>query len=1117
MNVPSDTPDNTPEHTPGANPGADPGADLGAQSSPDSSSPTQSVSTQSVEISAHHHPTHVSPKGEYFFVRRPVLAAVISIVITLLGLFALRTLPVNRYPSITPPVVQVTAVYPGASAQDVASAVAAPIEQQLSGLDGLLYYKSSNSSDGTMNLSLYFDISRDQDLAAVDVQNAVNVATPQLPDAVRQNGVTIKKANPNILLVGALTSDDPRYDASYLSNYAKLYVENELKRLPGVGDAQVFGNLDFSMLLSLNPEKMAQLGITVDDVAAAVREENSTKPAGRLGREPAPQGTQLTLPVTTQGRLTDPSEFGNIIVRARPDGSIVRVKDIANVHLGARGYDAVGRVNGKTTALFVVYARPGANNLDVKNEVVSRMQELSKAFPAGIHWTLPFDTTPFITESIVEVVKTLAEAMILVTLVVFIFLQSWRATIIPILAVPVSIIGTFLGLQFLGFTVNTLTLFGMVLAIGIVVDDAIVVIENVERIMAQDHVSPREAANRAMRQVSGALIAIVLVLCAVFIPVAFIGGITGAMYKQFAVTIVISVVLSGIVALTLTPALCALLLQHAPEETNNRFFHRFNDTFANLTDRYAGAAGRMIQRPRTWFAVFGVLVVLVALLFRHIPGGFLPSEDKGAFAIAVQLPDAASLQRTEAVIKRIEHIIHQESAVDNVVVLEGLDLLSQANQTNSATIFVSLKPWDERTSKSESLDAILGRINGQLFGIKEAVAFGFNLPEIPGLGTTSGLEVNLQQRTGGDIREFASTVQNFVADARKLPALQNPNGSLRTDVPQVYVHVDEDAARARGVAPSSIFTTLQSMLSTLYINDFNIYGRPYRVQADAQPQFRQTPEDIGRFYVRSSSNEMVPLSALVTTSMRGAPSVLTRFNGFPSVLVTAATAPGHSSGEMLDEVEHLVDSKYASQGIGYAYSGQSYQERAATGQSGLVLVLGFVLVFLVLAAQYESWSIPFAVILGLPFGVLGALLGIWMRGMPNDIYFQIGLIAVIGLAAKNAILIVEFATELRDQGLSIYESAVEAARERFRPILMTSFAFILGVAPLTIAGGAGAASRHSLGTGVFFGMLAATIVGVFFIPLFFFAIRQLSDRRGEKRAARMHASTTALVSAQGRE
>jgi hydrophobe/amphiphile efflux-1 (HAE1) family protein len=1038
---------------------------------------------------------------EYLFVRRPVLAAVISIVVTLLGALAIRTLPVSRYPQITPPSVQVTAVYPGASAEDVAAAVAAPIEQQLAGLDGLLYYKSSNSSDGVMSMQVFFDISRNQDLAAVDVQNAISVAQPQLPAAVRQIGVTVTKANADILFVAALISDDPRYDAAYLTNYGRLYVENEMKRLPGVGNTTFFSTLDFSMLVSLDPERMAQLGITVDDVSAAVQEQNATKPGGRIGRQPSPNGTQLTIPVVTSGRLTTPEEFGNIIVRARPDGSLVHLRDVADVHLGGRAYDIQSRLNGKETALFAVYARPGANNLDVKSASVARLNELQRDFPPGVHWTIPFDSTPFITESIREVVKTLGEAMLLVTLVVFLFLQSWRATLIPVLAVPVSIVGTFLGLQFLGFSINVLTLFGMVLAIGIVVDDAIVVIENVERIMAQDHVPAREATNRAMRQIYGALVAIVLVLCSVFVPVAFVPGITGAMYKQFAVTIVISVILSGLVALTLTPALCALLLKHAPEEEEHgRFFTWFNRRFAWLTGHYTTAAGRVVGRPRAWLGAFAVILALIAVLYRRVPGGFLPAEDKGRFALSVQLPDAASLQRTVAVVQKVEAMLRAEPGVSDFVAIVGLDLLARSNQTNGATLFVTLRPWDERPGDDQTVDAILGRLNGKMSALKEAVAFGFNLPEIPGLGTSSGLEMNLQQRSGGDIREFADAARGFVQDANAT-AVQRAAGSVRTDVPQVFVRVNEDAARARGVGTGQIFATLQTMLSTLYINDFNLYGRPYRVQAEAQQQFRQRPEDIGRFYVRSARGEMVPLSALVQTEMRGAPSLLIRFNGFPAVTITGTPKPGLSSGEMLDEVERIVNEKYAARGVGFAYSGESYQERASSGQSGLVLVLGLVLVFLVLAAQYESWSVPFAVILGIPFGMLGALLGAWARGTPSDVYFQVGLFAVIGLAAKNAILIVEFANALRAQGRSVREAALEAARERFRPILMTSFAFILGVAPLVVASGAGAGSRRSLGTGVFFGMLVATLVGVFFIPLFFAVIRGLVERRGSARPA----------------
>jgi len=1035
----------------------------------------------------------------YFFIRRPVMAAVISITITLLGLFALLRLPVNRYPLITPPAVSVTAVYPGATAEDVAQAVAAPIEQQLSSLNGLLYFKSSNSADGALNLQVYFDISRDQDLAAVDVQNAVKLAEPQLPEAVRTNGIVVTKAQSDILFAAALYSENPRYDAAYLTNYAKLNIEDEIKRIPGVGNARVFGQLEFSMLLSLDPDRMAQLGLTVGDVAQAVREQNTTNPAGRLGREPSPSGTEFTVPVTTQGRLTQPEQFADIILRARPDGSLVRVGDVGSVSLGARNYDQVARVDGKPTTFLLVYLRTGGNALDVRNAFEQRMNELAKSFPPGVSWVLPYDTTPFITESISEVVKTLAEAMLLVTLVVFLFLQSWRATLIPVLAVPVSVIGTFLGLLMLGFSVNVLTLFGLVLAIGIVVDDAIVVIENVERIMAEQRVPARVAADRAMRQVGGALVAIVLVLCAVFIPVAFLGGITGEMYKQFAVTIVLSVVISGLVALTLTPALCAWLLKESttPEHSTNRFFCWFNRVFGRITDRYIGSVGRILGRPRTTLAVFATILALTFVLFKRTPQAFIPPEDKGFFAIAVQLPDGASKQRTEAVVQEIEQFLLADLGVAHVGALVGVDALSFAAQTNSAILFVNLKRWEHRQSPDLALDAIVGRANGRLFGMKEALAFAFNFPEIPGLGTTSGLEMNLQARGGQSLEEFAGAVQGFIRDANALPELAGVQTTFRADVPQLYLHVDREAAKARGVALTDLFQTLQAMLSTLYINDFNLYGKTYRVQAEAQAPFRQRPEDIGRLHVRSARGEMVPVAALTSTEFRGGPSIQSRFNGFTSALITGVPAPGRSSGEVLDAVERLVADKYQTQGIGYGYSGQSFQERASSGDSGLVFALGLVLVFLVLAAQYESWAIPFAVLLGIPFGIFGAFLGVFLRGMPGDVYFQVGLITVVGLAAKNAILIVEFATELRHKGLSVAEAAVEAARERFRPILMTSFAFILGVLPLAIATGAGAASRRSLGTGVFFGMLTATLVGVFFIPLFFALIRRLSERASQ--------------------
>ena len=768
----------------------------------------------------------------YFFIRRPVLAAVMSIVITLLGLFAIKLLPIARYPQITPPAVRISANYPGASSEDAAQAVAAPIEEQLAGLQGMLYYASSNSSDGTTNITVTFDVTRNQDLAAVDVQNAVKLAEPQLPEAVRTNGITVLKANTDILAVVALQASDARYDATYLANYMKLYVVDELKRVPGVGDATPFPARDFSMLLQLDPAKMAQLGITVTDVASAVREQNATNPAGRLGAEPSPPGTQLTLPITTLGRLQTTEEFNNIVVRARPDGSIVRVSDIGEATLGARSYDLVGRLNGVPTAFALLYTRPGANALAVKEAVVRRLDELQRTFPQGIHYAVPFDTTPFVSASIREVVITLVEAMILVTLVVFLFLQSWRATLIPMLAVPVSVIGTFLGLLAFGMSINVLTLFGLVLAIGIVVDDAIVVIENVERIMATDQLSPRLAADHAIRQVGSALVAIVLVLCSVFVPVAFIGGVTGALFKQFAMTIIIAVLLSGIVALTLTPALCALLLKDTNETHTTGFFGWFNRGFAKATHRYAGAVDSVLGRPAAWLGAFVVLIGLAGLLWTKIPTAFIPTEDKGYMAMAMQLPDAASLQRTQAVVANVEKIIRTEPVVVNIVALVGLDLLSQSSSTNGATVFLNLKPWEER-SKHFALDSIAARLNGQLFMMRDAQAFGFNLPEVPGLGLTAGVEINLQNRSGQDIREFAQHVQEFRQAANQLPAAAALNSTFRADVPQVFVTVDRTAAKARGVNLTDLFATLQAFLSTLYINDFNLFGKTYRVQAKA--------------------------------------------------------------------------------------------------------------------------------------------------------------------------------------------------------------------------------------------------------------------------------------------
>jgi len=750
-------------------------------------------------------------------------------------------------------------------------------------------------------------------------------------------------------------------------------------------------------------------------------------------------------------------------------------------------------LNGKPATLVGIFLSPGANALEVAKSVKTEVAQLSKRFPEGLTYSVPYDTTRFVEVSIREVLKTLGLAMVLVFLVVYLFLQSWRAALIPFAAVPVSLIGAFAGIYMLGYSINTLTLFGMVLAIGIVVDDAIVVIENVERIMAQEKVPPRVAADRAMGQVASALIAIVLSLCAVFLPVAFLGGITGQMYTQFAITLVVSVVISGMVALTLTPALCAVLLKPDQGESRNRLFGWFNRGFGRVTEGYVRSVGGVIARPSRWIAMFAVMLVLIAVLVRRVPSGFIPTEDKGYFGVVLQLPDGASLQRTIEVSHRIEEYLMKQPAVAYVANFVGLSFILGTNQTNSASMFVLLKPWDQRTSKPDQLDAVLQGTNGFLFSLKDAVAFGFNLPEIPGLGTTAGLELNLQDRSVNDIQKFAGLVNEYTQQANAQPELQGVQSLMRVNVPQIYVHVDREKVKSLGVSLTEVFQTLQTMLSTLYVNDFNLYGRTYRVQLEAQSRFRQKPEDIGKLYVRGPDGAMIPISSLVSIEFQGGPSLVQRFNGFTSALVTGQPKPGYSTGQMLAAVRRLADSAFAPRGVGYAFSGQSYQEGTASG-SGLILVFGLIMVFLVLAAQYESWSIPFAVLFGIPFGAFGAFLGVWLRGVASDVYFQIGLLVVVGLAAKNAILIVEFASQLRAQGRSIREAAVEAAHERFRPILMTSFAFILGVTPLLIASGAGAESRHSIGTGVFFGMLTATTVGIFFIPLFYYLIGRLGER-----------------------
>ena len=1033
----------------------------------------------------------------HFFIDRPIFASVLSIIIVVVGLVSLQNLPIAQFPQITPPMVQIDADYPGASAEVVAEAVARPIEVQLPGIDNLLYYDSTSTNDGHMTMRLTFEIGTDVDIAQVQTQNRQRLAEPQLPDEVIRQGITVKKTSPDLLAVIAMSSADPRYDTVFLSNYALLRILDSVKRLPGVGDAIIFGGQNYSMRLILDPVRMAQLDLTPTEIAAVVREQNRDFPAGRIGREPTPHGTELTIPVITRGRMSEVKEFEDMIVRAYPDGSMVRMRDIARVELGAQSYDLEGRWNGKPNTFLLTFLAPGANALDTVKRVRQEMDKLAKTFPPGVSYDIPYDTTTFIDVSIKEVVKTLIEATFLVILVVFLFLQSWRATLIPAVAVPISLIGTLAGMEALGFSINTLTLFGMVLAIGIVVDDAIVVVENVERHMTQDGLSPKDAAKKAMDEVSGPVIAIVLVLGAVFVPVAFLGGITGELYKQFAITIALSVAISGFVALTLSPALCALVLKPSHGSPKG-FWKLFNRSFDWVQSRYVETVGVVLKRSIIALVIFGILILVILGLFKTIPDSFLPEEDQGYFITIVQLPDGASLTRTTEVLSRVESYFQSIGAVHSTDTLAGQNFVFGTRGTNQATMFIPLHHWDMRKDANEQVPGLIAAAFQEFAKIPEALILAFNAPSIRGLGSTGGFSLQLQDPSGGDFSEFAAVAQEFVAKAIEHPAIAAASTNFRVSAPRLYARVDRERAKALGVPISEVFDTMQAYFGNLYVNDFVKFGRVYRVQTEALPEYRSTPDDISKIYVRAqngTTRTMIPLDSVVTTEFNSGPDPVTHFNGFNTALVLGGAAPGYSSGQALEALEQVADEILTPKGYGIDWSGISFQEHKSGGQSILVFAFALLMVFLVLAALYESWSIPFAVILAIPFGILGALLAIWTRGLTNDIYFQIGLVTLIGLAAKNAILIVEFAHQRYAAGESLQDAALDAARLRFRPIVMTSLAFILGVFPLVVASGAGAASRNSIGTGVFGGMLAATFLAIFFVPLFFAVIGKIARRR----------------------
>ena len=1034
----------------------------------------------------------------HFFIDRPIFASVLSIIIVVVGLVSLRILPVAQFPRIVPPVVQIDADYPGASAEVVAESVARPIEIQLPGIDNLLYYESTSTNDGHMTMRLTFEIGTDVDIAQVQTQNRQRLAEPQLPDEVVRHGVTVKKASPNLLAVIALSSTEPKHDTIFLSNYALLRILDNVKRLPGVGEASLFGGQNYSMRIILDPIRMAQLNLTPTDVANVVREQNRDFPSGRLGRDPAPPGTELTIPIITQGRMSDVEDFENMIVRAYPDGSMVYLRDVSRVELGAQSYDLQARWNSQPNTFLLIFPGPGANALETVRGVQQEMERLARQFPPGMSYTIPYDTTKFIEVSIKEVVRTLMEAMGLVILVVFLFLQSWRVTLIPAVVVPVSLISTFAGMAALDFSINTLTLFGMVLAIGIVVDDAILVVENVERHMTEGGLSRRDSVKRAMTEVTGPVIASVLVLAAVFVPVGFLGGITGELYKQFAITIALSVAISGFVALTLSPALCAVVLRPDRREARGvwKAFNRFFDWMQNV---YVGTVGYILQRSGTFLSIVAVLAFCLWGLWTNVPRSFLPDEDQGYFITVVQLPDGASKERTIKVVENVERYFQSVPEVQSTNTLVGQNFVFNTRGTNQATMFIALDDWDERREVRQRVQSLIGSAFQKFAEIPEALILAFNPPSIMGLGAAGGFSLQLQDPAGGDFAAFADVAREFVAKASQHPAIAYATTGFRVSAPRLYAHVDRDRAKALGVPISDVFDTMQAYFGNLYINDFVKFGRVYRVQTEAPPQYRSTPEDISKLYVRAqngSERNMIPLDTVVTTEFTSGPDPVTHFNGFNTALVLGGAAPGFSSGEALDALAQVADETLTPRGYAVDWSGMSFQERHAGGQDVLVFGFALLMVFLVLAALYESWSIPFAVLFAVPFGILGALSAVWIRGLDNDVYFQIGLVTLIGLAAKNAILIVEFANRLHENGRALPDAAIEAVRLRFRPIVMTSMAFILGVVPLVVASGAGAASRHSIGTGVFGGMVAATFLAIFFVPLFFVVIKKLMARLG---------------------
>lgn len=1025
-----------------------------------------------------------------FFIDHPVFSAVVSIVIVIVGMIGLTMLPVDQYPQITPPVVKISASYPGASAMTVSQAVATPIEQELNGTPGMLYMESSSSNSGGFSATVTFDVSSDPDLAAVEIQNRLKLAESRLPAEVVQNGISVEKQAASQLMTICLTSTDPKFDEIYLSNFATLNVQDLLRRIPGVGRVSSVGGRYYAMQIWVQPDKLANFGLTVKDLQTALKDQNSEAAAGVLGQQPV-DGLDITIPITTKGRLSTVSQFEDIVIRANADGSIIRLRDVARVSLEASSYNTESGINGGNAAVLGIYMLPGANAMEVANRVKQTMDELSKNFPEGVSYEVPFDMTTYISESIHEVYKTLFEALVLVIFVVFLSLQSWRATLIPIVAVPISLIGTFGFMLIFGFSLNMLTLLGLVLAIGIVVDDAIVVVENVERIMEEEHLGAYEATKKAMDGLCGALIATSLVLVAVFVPVSFLSGITGMLYRQFTITIAVSVIISTVVALTLSPVMCSLILKPSvPGKKKNIVFRKINHWLGFGNRSYERGIRGFIGNPRRVMASFGTAIVLILVLHQLIPTSFLPVEDQGYFKVELELPEGATLERTRKVTDRAIDFIMKQPSVAYVQNVTGSSPRVGTNQSRSE-LTVILKPWQER--EDETIEDIMANIRRELSTYPECKVYLSTPPVIPGLGASGGFEMQLEARGDASFETLVQAVDTLMHYASQRKELTGLSSSLQAEIPQLYFDVDRDKVKFSGVPLADVFSTMKAYTGSLYVNDFNMFNRVYKVYIQAEAPYREHKENINLFFVRGENNAMIPLTSFGDATYTTGPGSIKRFNMFTSSVIRGEAAKGYSTGQAMAILEEIAQ-KHLPENIGLEWSGLSYQEKQAGGQTGLVLTLVFVFVFLFLAALYESWLIPVAVLLSLPVAALGAYLGVWLCGLENDVYFQIGLVMLMGLAAKNAILIVEFAKEQVDAGKGLIEATLHAASLRFRPILMTSLAFILGMLPMVMAAGPGSASRRAIGTGVFFGMIVAVVIGILLVPFFFVYINKMKNK-----------------------